>query len=458
MADRQRTVEGLDQMNILHIAAHLGGGAGKAISGIAMQGQGDFSDTHRIILLQEPEKSGYVQACREHGVSVSVWNGNTVDLRWADVIVVSWWNHPVMARFLRNFPAISVPVILWSHINGCHYPMLPYRLAAEFERVLFTSPYSLENPMWTGAEREQIRKCSALVWGIGRFEPEQIEPKAAYPDRDSFTVGYVGTLNYGKLHPRFFDYSRAVCERIPTARFVMAGDRDETLERDVRLAGLEDRFSFPGYVSDVPALMSRFDVFGYLLNPEHYGTTENVLLEAMACSLPVVVLRQNVERFIVPTEAGYLVETPRQYADCLEKLRRDLALRERLGRAARNHVLKQYDAGENTARFRAACCQAADRLGRNHDFSFLGNSPWEWFRFCLGERERRLMEAAGALLENGSSAQLRQLLQSCPPILREERKSSLRHFAAVYPQDRTLQALKQQMEQECNHGGNQTEL
>lgn len=435
-------------MNILHITAHLGGGAGKAISGIAIRGQADFPDSHRVLLLQEPEKSGYVQVCRGHGVPVSVWNGDTADLRWADMIVVSWWGHPVMARFLRHFPEIPAPMILWSHINGCHYPMLPYQFVNAFDSVLFTSPYSLDNPMWTGAEREHIRARSALVWGIGQFAPEEIEPKTAYDGQDSFTVGYVGTLNYGKLHPQFVSYCKAVCARIPEARFVMAGDRDESLERDVRQAGLEDRFSFPGYVSDVPALMGRLDVFGYLLNPEHYGTTENVLLEAMACGVPVVALRQNVERFIVPPEAGYLVESPSRYAECLDGLRRDPALRERLGRSARAYVLKQYEAKENTARFRDACCQALEGTRWAHDFSFLGSFPWDWFTFCLDEHNRLLMEQARAFSERGRAEQAGELLRQCSPILWEARKSSLRHFAAVYPEDETLQALKQQMEQE----------
>lgn len=441
-------------MNILHIAAHLGGGAGKAISGIAIQGQRDFSDTHRIILLQEPEKSGYVRECQSHGVSVSVWNGDTAPLRWADVIMVSWWNHPVMAQFLRDFPEIFVPVILWSHVNGCHYPMLPYQFVNAFDGVLFTSPYSLENPMWTDAEREQIREHSELVWGIGQFAPEQTAPKTEYRCQDGFTVGYAGTLNYGKLHPEFVRYCKAVCDRVPAARFVMAGDRDQALERDVRQAGLEDRFVFPGYVADVPALMRSFDVFGYLLNPEHYGTTENVLLEAMACGVPVVVLRQNVEQFIVPTEAGYLVETSRQYAECMNRLRRDQTLRERLGRGARAHVIERYSAAENTARFRAACLWATGKARRKRNFSFLGSSPWDWFVFFLDRQNRQIMERAQESANQGRFAQARELLRQCSPILWEERKSSLRHFAATYPQNQTLQALKEQMEQECNHGGN----
>lgn len=454
MENWERAVEGLGGMKILHIAAHLGGGAGKAISGIAIQGQQDFPDTHRILLLQEPEKNGYVRACQEHSVAVSVWNGSGAPLKWADVIVVNWWNHPIMAQFLRGFPKSSAPVVLWSHVNGCHYPMLPAAFAEEFDRALFTSPYSLENPLWTRTERRRIEEKSAIVWGMGPFAPEEMPLKTDYQNRNTFTVGYVGTLNYGKIHPHFAVFCKEVCKRIPEARFVLAGDRDDALERDIHAAGLADRVAFPGFVADVPALMRSFDVFGYLLNPEHYGTTENVLLEAMACGVPVAALRQNVEQLIVPPAAGDLVETPRQYADCLDNLRRDPALRERLGRGARAHVVKRYNAAENTARFRTACLKALEGIRRKHDFSFLGNSPWDWFAFCLDERNRELMERARGTAGQRQFAQAGELLRKCSPILWEERKSSLRHFAAAYPQDETLQTLKEQMEQECNHGGN----
>lgn len=426
-------------MNILHIAAHLGGGVGKAISGIAIQGQEMYPDQHRILLLQQPEKCGYVQSCQTNSVQVHMWDGDAALFRWADIIVVSWWNHPVMAQFLHDFPSVPAPLLLWSHVNGCHYPMLPYSFVNAFDGILFTSPYSQENPTWTDAERRQVKARSELVWGMGCFSPEQITAKTDYQTYEHFTIGYVGTLNYGKLHPRFIDYCKAVRQRIPGARFVMAGDRDEALERDVRRSGLEDRFIFPGYVSNVPALMRSFDVFGYLLNPEHYGTTENVLLEAMACGVPVAALCQNVEQYIIPPEAGYLVQTPEQYAQGLTALWRSRELRERFGNGGRAHILKYYCAADNTAQFREACRRTAAAPGLRKDFAFLGASPWEWFLFFLDETNRQLMTQAQANLNCGKPAAWQ--LQNCSPILREERKSSLRHFAALYPEDENLVRL-----------------
>lgn len=433
-------------MNILHVAAHLGGGAGKAISGIAIQGQRQFGDSHRILLLQKPEKNAYVQACRDGGVETAVWSGDKSQLDRADIIVVSWWNHPTMAGFLHKLSQCATPLILWSHVNGCCYPYLPFRLAEQFDAVLFTSPFSLENPTWTEEERFQIRERSQIVYGMGQFSVEQFTSKEDYANREEFVVGYAGTLNYGKLHPEFVSYCQAVRKNIPSVRFVMAGDRDPHLEHDIQLARLADRFSFPGFVSDVPALMRSFDVFGYLLNPSHYGTTENVLLEAMACGVPVVARQQNVEQYIVPEDAGCLVEDARQYGEVLLQLYHDPARREQMGRRGRGYVQTAYCAETNTAAFHNACQSAVCQPDGRHDFSCMGESPWEWFLFCAGAENRRLFEAARA---QRSLEERRALLSACPPIFREERKSSLRHFAAVYPENMTLNMLSKIMEESC---------
>ena len=422
-------------MKILHIAAHLGGGAGKAISGIAIQGQQFFKDTHRILLLQQPEKTVYVQECWRNGVEVSNWNDNLVLLGWADVVVVSWWNHPVMARFLRELPPLEVPLVLWCHVNGCHYPMLPAVFAEDFDRILFTSPYSLENSLWTQAERLRIREKFEIVWGMGQFAPEEMIPKGDYKNRDMFTVGYVGTLNYGKIHPNFAAYCKEAYSRIPNIKFVLAGDQDAVLEQEIRSAGLAERATFTGFVSDAPALMRTFDVFGYLLNPEHYGTTENVLLEAMACGLPVIALRQNVEQYIIPPEAGALVEDAAEYVQQLETLWKDPVKRRKMGHCARACVIERYDGRKNAKNFRIACRSAASARERAHSFTFLGDSPWEWFLHFLDERNRALLETAREL----DDLFARDALRKCSPILREKRKSSLRHFAAIYPQDEILQ-------------------
>ena len=436
-------------MKVLHIATHLGAGAGKAIAGIAIQSQQEFPDEHRILLLQQPEDPAYLQQCRENHVAVQVWEGTSDFLNWADVIVISWWNHPVMAGFLRSFSQQSSPILLWSHVNGCHYPFLTCQFAKTFDGILFSTPYSFDNPAWTESELQEIKESAGVVFGMGQFDPQSMEPKADYSSSGDFIIGYVGTLNYGKLHPAFTDFCKAVYARVPQARFVMAGNCDAQLERDIQAAGLADRFTFPGYIKDVFSLMRTFDVFAYPLNPEHYGTTENVLLEVMACGVPPVVLRQNVEQFIVPQVEEHLADSPEQYARRIEYLWRHPVQRAALGCKAREHVITRYDLAENIFRFRAACEKARENPKNNYDFSFLGESPWQWLLYCAGENNRFHLEAARTSLESGAPAAEEEALchlRACPPIFWETRKSSVRHFAAVYPEDKTLQRFKQVME------------
>ena len=54
-------------MNILHIAAHLGDGAGKAIGGMAILVT-VAGNKNRIMLLQEPKKKNHVERCLAAGI------------------------------------------------------------------------------------------------------------------------------------------------------------------------------------------------------------------------------------------------------------------------------------------------------------------------------------------------------------------------------------------------------
>ena len=438
-------------MNILHVTAHLGGGVGKAIAGIAIQGQQDAGDRHRILLLDAPEKDGWVRHCLENQVFVTQWDGSSAPFSWADVVVVSWWNHPVMARFLANFPICSAARVLWCHANGIYYPVLPFRLASAFDRIMFTSPYSFQNPAWSEEERQAIRENASVVYGMGQFRPSEMPCKQGHKSGTPFVVGYVGTLNYGKIHPDFVSYCQAACEQIPDLHFVMVGDRDSELERAIHAAGLISRFTFTGFVNDVAARMLDFDVFGYLLNPTHYGTTENVLLEAMACGLPVITLRQNVEQFLVPSEGGILVDNPQQYAERLHYLYHHPQECAAIGHSARKYVISTYDAARNAAEFRRACLSAVDCSEQKKGPVMLGASPWEWFLACLSEQDCARFRSIEHMLSSNFTEgreQVTQLLRDCPPIFREQRKSSLLHFADTYLEDVVLASISKIMRQE----------
>ena len=63
-------------------------------------------------------------------------------------------------------------------------------------------------------------------------------------------------------------------------------------------AGMLD---FRGYTTDVASELRAINVMAYLLNPQHYGTAENALLEAMTMGIVPVVLDNPAERKLSST-------------------------------------------------------------------------------------------------------------------------------------------------------------
>jgi len=126
-------------------------------------------------------------------------------------------------------------------------------------------------------------------------------------------------------------------------RLVLVGgdpERDRELTRLQTFARglrLQDRVSFVGAVKqvDLPAYYSAADVF---VLPSYYESFGLVALEAMACGLPIIASRVGGPRtFVKQGVIGYLIpwHCPEPYAERLEVLLSNTALRESMGRAAR---------------------------------------------------------------------------------------------------------------------------
>lgn len=428
-------------MKLLHITAHLGGGVGKAVSGLCLELERAGCES-LVLLLEPPAQDRAFQSCRTGHTWAEVWAGSAQSLafylRWADIVVINWWEHPAMQAFLADFPSIPCRLILWSHINGCHYPYLSFELAARFDYILLTSPYSLENPYWQPAQLEWIRAHSDVVYGIGGFDPLAAPHKQTYQRSQPLWIGYAGTVNYSKLHRQFAQACREIHQRIPNTRFCILGEPDPQVLNDFSVAGLSNVSSFPGYVTDLPRQLVEVDIFGYPLVEENYATSENALLEALAAGLPVVTLRNGPERYILRDgETGFLADGMQDYVERMVSLCQNPALCERLGRAARSNVIERYSASRNAAGFLDCCTALLTKEPHTHSFApLLGHTPWTWFLSALGPWQPRF--AAW----DGDPDAGRVLCAACPAVLREKRKSSIRHFAETFPEDEKLRILR----------------
>lgn len=437
-------------MRILHIAAHMGAGAGKAISGMAIS---DRENKHRIILLDRPEKSDHIIRCRQRGIEVLICTEKEQikrEVSEADVVVVNWWHHPLTYKALAEISEIPARIVLWSHVNGLNYPVLKPEFAAGFDACMFTSEASFHNPDWKDADRAGIQEHSALVYGMGDFQPQGFPAKQRYDITHKIRIGYVGSLDYAKLHPDFASWLKAAAECDKNIRFEIAGDLSQALSDDVEKMGISEYVQFLGFRMDIQELLPSWDIFIYLLNPFNFATTENALLEAMASGLPVVASDGAVERTIIEDgENGLFASEKNTFAQKIKELSENMELRKALGRKAREDMIEKYDSERNRFRFNTVINKVMNNPKKTHDFkTVFGEDALRWFLSgCSREDAERLEELSEYSKENSDWKEAVLSAGGFEGIYKGRSKGSVEQFSRYYPGDKRLKNLARIMKE-----------
>jgi hypothetical protein len=237
------------------------------------------------------------------------------------------------------------------------------------------------------------------------------------------------------MHHDYISYCEAAIREIPDIHFLMVGKADSVVLEEVEQKGLSDYFTFTGFVDDIYEYYRKMDVLGYLLCENNYATTENVILEAMACAVPVVTRGNPPERYIINNgTTGYLIESREEYVQILKELYSNRDKCKKIGQSGREHVCRSYSAAVNCERFVQTVWKVQNESPCVRQFGkILGETPYEWFGKFTG-KDRKLFEKL-----NGG--ELEDILKSLPPIYTGKTKSSVRHFAKYYPQDTALAEL-----------------
>lgn len=176
-------------------------------------------------------------------------------------------------------------------------------------------------------------------------EPQREESRDAVGiPRDCFVIGGVGRLVAQKNFTLFMDIAARILSRNPSAVFVIAGTgpQGEELKAKAATLGIADRVRFLGHVSDRLALYHALDA---LLMTSDFEGTPMVLLEAMACGLPVVASAvDGIAEVCSDGKDAILVapgDEPR-FASSVECILRNPEFGRALGKEARNAILEGY--------------------------------------------------------------------------------------------------------------------
>jgi glycosyltransferase involved in cell wall biosynthesis len=170
----------------------------------------------------------------------------------------------------------------------------------------------------------------------------------------------IGTLHEVKGQTHLIEACRLLAEAgVPfTCRFVGEGQDRAVLERQVADAGLTDRVEFLGRRTraEIASLIGTSDVLVAPSVPTKSGKREGipvVLMEAMSAGLPVVASAlSGIPELVIDGSSGLTVppgDAP-AIAAALRRLHEDPELRARLGVAARERVVAEFDVDRNASR------------------------------------------------------------------------------------------------------------
>jgi glycosyltransferase involved in cell wall biosynthesis len=395
-------------MKVLHVTPHLGGGVGKAHAAISAVLPKSIEQT--FLLLEPPRDRAYAALIEASGARVIVGGlGQVAEAaRNADIVQFEFWNHPRLYECLTRCDLPAMRSVLWSHVSGLFRPVIAPGLMRTAGRFVFTTPASLKAPGVTPSEKFAVINSG---FGFADAPPRKCKGPPS--------IAYLGTVDFVKMQPGFFD----AIDALPgdDVRVSVWGTAaDEAVQRAKNMKHPE-RIAFRGQTADPAAALAAADIFFYPLQPDHYGTAENALIEAMSLGLAPVVLNNPAELAIIRDgDTGLVARSIEQCTSHLQMLLASSERREAIRQAAMNDVAQTRMPEISAQQFVDLWQGLLREPARSCDFrSAIGDTPADWFLATQGGK----WNAADERGPNSS-------------------KGTLAHFESVFPGDASLAALR----------------
>ena len=401
-------------MKVLHVTPHLGGGVGKGHAALRTALAGKVEQT--FLLLEPPLDRRYADLIVAGGAEVRVAQDLDEVARLAseaDIVQFEFWNHPRLFACLAHTDFPAMRTVFWSHISGLFRPVIPPGLIAGAGRFVFTTGASLSIAARDGVPEERIAVIDS-GFGFASRLPERASE--ALPQ-----LAYLGTVDFVKMNPGFFEVVDALDM---DARVSVWGECSTPVVARALAMDNPQRIRFRGQTATPAAALSDAEIFFYPLQPHHYGTAENALVEAMSLGLVPVVLNNPAEAAIVQDgETGLIGETIDHCVALLQSLLTSASLRDRLSRNAAAAMAATRTPLRSAEAFLALWQSLAAEPPRRHDFTrAIGTRPADWYAAT-----QRLPGAPWTPVFEADA----------PPS-----KGTIAHFEHVFPNDRSLARLR----------------
>jgi len=332
-------------IKIVHIIDNLnnlGASLGTLIAAGYSQKNSIFK--HSILSLSPPSMEALTKA-HNYKIEVVYFSSNKDQnnyLQHADIVQVEWWNNPLINKFLcSDFPPVRL--IIWVRVNsfssGHYFPSAFIEIA---DHVMITTERTLYDGLFKTLPFDTRKKVSVMLAGADFKKLKPIQKK----DNSTFTVGYIGSLSFVKMHRNYVSMSAAA--DIKSVKFLVFGTGRKTdIEKRKQQAidhGLSHKFTFSGYIEAINVQLQKFDVFGYPLEKDTYAASEKSLQEAMYMGIPPIVFPHGGIPYLVKNnETGLIVHTEREYSEALEFLFHNNSIRKKLGYNA--HIYAKNNLG-----------------------------------------------------------------------------------------------------------------
>jgi L-malate glycosyltransferase len=431
-------------LSILHLLPHTGGGVGTVLRAIVKK-MTEYNVTSSIAVM-EALNSETEKWCVQHRIPF-LQNGWEKKhelfhlLAANDIIHIHWWNHPLLQALMVCGDLPEMRTVLWSHVNGLFVPQIFYNALINFpDYFVISTSLSKKSPIV--ANRITHHEKIKLIQSNAGIPSKSLFPKSK---PDVFQAGYIGTVDYCKMHKDLISIWRetGITE---SPLVICGGPSDDAFRKEVEALGVSNLFDVRGEISNVEEVFKNLHIFVYPLARNHYGTGEQVLLEAMAYGAVPVVFDNGCEKTLIEDgKTGCIVSNKEEFVKAIQFLKNNKKIRDKMALAGFDYVNENFDLKGTLQQWYAIYREVIQLPKRTHRIflkshgKIRNNSPASLLLNSYGDSpESELL----LRLLNENERQLQGCdLTLLPPICFSRTRGSPFHYQSAFPEDADLKRI-----------------